>query len=181
MTVHFGPQEVCFQGRCGDLQGPMDRFVHTVRQLCGWLCRPEDGTVASVDLSWKTSLASVGFELPRASAGHIALDLHPPASAGLRPASAEGEKTTFEFFENEALFETRYMGLSYARSKCLWAPSHRNAWRQTRETTWSAILACWYPAHPPPCFGCASEVSSMSVGVSWEASGEPLRCSFEAC
>ena len=65
---------------------------------------------ASTSLGKPIWLPRASDELPLASAGHIALDLPPPASAGLRPASAEGEKATLEFFENEALFETLYMG-----------------------------------------------------------------------
>ena len=35
-VIYFGLQEA-LRGRRGDLQGPMDRFVHTVRHFCGWL------------------------------------------------------------------------------------------------------------------------------------------------
>ena len=37
---------------------------------------------------------------------------------------------------------------AYALRKGLWASNHRNAWHQTRKSTWSAILACRRLAHP---------------------------------
>ena len=100
----------------------MDREKCDIEDI-GDLCTPCDKHVAgsavlrtarspvSTCLGKPIWLPRASDELPLASAGHIALDFPPPASAGLRPASAEGEKTTFEFLENEALFETLYMGL----------------------------------------------------------------------
>ncbi len=79
-----GPRKLV-PGRRGDLQGAMDRFVHTVRHLCSWLCMPEDGTVANVDLL-QSQFPSAGFR--RGSAGFRQPDRPRFTSASFRGPSA---------------------------------------------------------------------------------------------